>query len=302
MQSGRIITLQEVNLIVALDNVQLVIDVFNIVPNGFLQHVWKQAIYKNCCNIMKYLSSVDLLWSGDIHFAAMVGNFSSFKYLIEDLNRMPTFALIEIVIQFGDLQMLKYLRLFADSNVLFKKEMRCLGTIVTAFEYVQLDIIMDIIETDVTLWDPHCFIVVESHLGQLNHLNPRFHEDILNCARVVHDCGFLWPFYLCPVLFDGCAIINCNSCLTRNNSFTEYRAILNTIFKCELQDIINLMVSFVVTYQQCDNCGEFETNKEFMKCPRCRTTYYCSESCQQNSWFAEPDGHKNTCGKCHYFN
>ncbi len=303
LQSGQIITLPEVNLIVALDNVQLLIDVFNIVPNGFLpiQHVWKQAICNDCYNIMKYLSSVNLLWSEDIVFAATIGNFSSFKYLIENLNRIPTFDVVEIVILCDRLQMLKYLRLFAEHNLLFKKQLYCMGTIVTAFENVKLEILMDILKTDASLWNPSCMVVVDDRLGPLTSLNPQFHEDIITCARVVHDCGFLWPFYLCPVLFDGCALMNCNSCLIRNNSFTEYRAILNTRFKCQFQDIINLMVSFVVTYQQCDNCGEFENNKEFMRCSRCRTTYYCSESCQRKSWFDKPDGHKYTCGKFHHF-
>ncbi len=46
--------------------------------------------------------------------------------------------------------------------------------------------------------------------------------------------------------------------------------------------------------KMCVNCGKNNT-KEFKKCGKCKSAYYCSQACQKENW----KQHKQICGQLH---
>ncbi len=120
---------------------------------------------------------------------------------------------------------------------------------------------------------------------------------LMECIRFTHDEHLYWSIYLCPILFDNCEIVNCNTCLQQSTPFSMYRDILIEYFNGAHLVIIDLLISYACTYQVCKTCNKKESNiQHHIRCHICKTTYYCDKLCRLNDW---TQNHKFVCGKYH---
>ncbi len=280
--------------IAALDDVVVFLaDVFATNENGLFSSsicIWKAAIARNCFNIMEYFAYTVQYWDTDVEYAATIGNICSLKYLIENLNRPVTRQSLIMASRNGHLEVLKHLHFLCTHDPILKLlSIWDKDVVIAAVSNGKLECLKYILE-DRSVYHPFAMAWAAIDGG------PSLNEDVLECFRYAYDNGFLWSHYLCPILFDNCAVIRCRSCPKTNyNSFNEYRTILQSIFNRQYGHIVSLMVSFAAKYERCHHCGKLESHDgpDFKHCDRCLTTYYCGEECQLKNWH---QSHKTTCG------
>ncbi len=290
----QIVGYSDLELIITLDNVEFFKNVCELVPKHLMPiySAWEFAIKNESYNLMEYLEIDYSLWISDVEYAASIGKLCSLKYLVEELGRRPSPRSVRNAGWNGHMEVLRYLRLITSDNPTFKTLIWDSLVVVAAITNGHLECMKYIVEDD-SLWDASTMDRVVNNLGPLMNVNPQLQERIVDCVRYARDSSFMWIHFLCPILFDGCMMIDCSSCFATENSYNDYGQILNSYFN---GDLTKLMVSFAVTYERCHYCKKVEIYGEpqFDRCSRCRTTYYCGKICQKKSWKLN---HKNTCGK-----
>ncbi len=232
----------------------------------------------NCFNIMHYLTADGKIWYDCLNYAASSGSTATIIFLIDVLKFTPTYSCVLMAVEHGRLQILQYLCKIQNK---FEGVMWNIQTTRTALMHGQLECFKYMLEFDQSLWSPVTVCNV------LIHPNYKLQDDIVLCMRFLQDRNFCWKYTpLCPILFDGCSVVECRSCVKTIVSFHFYRKILLHRLSDKSESIVQLLVSFVCKYQQCDNCGKFESNESplFLRCIVCDTTYYCTRECQRRSW------------------
>ncbi len=282
-----------------------------------ITNLWLLAISENSFMIMTFLESFNQPLHDDIRHAILANNTLSVKFLITNLNRVPNYDDVFLVVEIDAYDILKVLCDYAETNSTFKKTMWDADTITLAIQSGKLQCVKIIIDCgfDITLWNPGIINDVCTHLNKWEYdeytdeytpqavidnyecLRESLFPLVLECVRYVYDSSVPLTFDSCPILFDNCYLVNCGLCLTTNTSFIMLRQLLAEYLGGRYLDIVKLLVLFSCTFQQCKTCGTFETfdtRIHYVCCNSCNTTYYCHEGCRLKGWEIE---HKNTCGK-----
>ncbi len=307
------VNLSHVDRTFAFDNAQLFQGMMNRcqLDNISLVHLWRRAIDENSVMIMTYLDSFNEPFDCDIRYAISVGNLQSVRFLITNLHRVPAYDDVEIAVECGACDILRFLRDFAETNNNFKQTMWDTSILKIAIQCGSINCVKLIVNEESTLWQPSIISDVCHHLSRKitpgdnwqgfidpNHiLNQGLIPRVIECVRFIHDSSLPFAFYTCPILFDNCQLLNCYSCVTTITSFINVRQILKDRFNGSYRDIVKLVISFSSIYQKCKTCGTlevFDTDIHHINCSKCKTTYYCNQECQLKDWKA---GHRNTCGK-----
>ncbi len=272
------------------DNVEvfeyLLDDVYMLSTDAF-QDVWHVIIENNSFNIMAFLCHEKVTWCDDMLYATTIGNLECLCFLITELGRHPNNGIVLAAVMEGHLNILQFLRFYSKTNKHFRRFMWSDKIVETAIEYGQLDCLKFILNEDY-VWTTDVISQVCQVVGRFDALHPKVLSGIMECIRFIFDSNHIWSIPLCPILFDGCSVLNCKSCITKETSFIAYRHVLRLQFKERFDDIIRLMLSYACTFKTCANClftkETYESEEHFVRCHRCNSTYYCNEQCRSVHW------------------
>ncbi len=303
IQFYNIINSTDFDAIIALDNVSVLKRALGrrglFVPKSHAG-LWHPAIAYHSFKVMNYLASQSMFFYADVEWTSKIGDVCILKYLTDVLDRPINQQCINIAATEGHLEILKHLRLVSYNNPILKKKIWTSCATLNAFENGHIECLKFILEEDSSLWHPSLVTIVHSSSGPMYMKDPQINDRVIDCARYLHDNGFLYAmsnYNLCSILFDKCTLVDCITCLTTYNSFNVYGEILNVLFKRKYVRIVELMVSFAVTYECCDFCGKIETygGPHLKRCSTCHNTYYCGIECQRLGWKLI---HRKKCGFC----
>ncbi len=301
IKHGQLVDKTHIERIVELDNIIVLEHVLRYsLDLTLFQDVWQNAIDMNSCHIMKYLSHFNINWEMDIRYGTALGNLTCIKFLVEELNRTPKYSDVCAAVEYGHLDILQFFRIFSETNLTLRKLMFDHHIVEIAIENGRFECLKYIFEEDNNHWSPGVIITICTHLGRRGLIHPQIMGNILDCVRYLYDSSYYWPYFICPILFDNCTLVSCDTCITKDTCFILYRQLLTEHFGLFYEDIVKLLISFTCTFQECEYCRSIESwknNKRYIRCNRCKTTYYCKEQCRLLNW---KEIHKDTCGKFTY--